>query len=129
MGQRTSARKRAFEVIFEADQRGQDPVELASDRELAPYSLELIKGVTANFAAIGEWLDTYSEGWPRQSMPAVDRALLYLGAYEVVYEDDVPDEVVFKECADLAAELSTAKSPNYVSGMLGRLSAIKDTLR
>ena len=126
---RTRTRRRAFEVIFEALQRGEDLLQVAAERDLPPYGLELVQGVAANRVAIAEWLDTYSDGWPTERMPAVDLAVLHLGAFEVVFEDDVPDAVILKDCADLVGELSTDKSPGFVSGLLGRLSNIKTTLR
>ena len=129
MKARTRARRRAFEVIFESLQRGLDLEQLVQERDLPEYGLELVRGVASNQRAILEWLDTYSDGWPTERMPAVDLAALHLGAYEVVFEDDVPDAVVLQECADLVGELSTDKSPGFVSGLLGRLSTIKATLR
>jgi N utilization substance protein B len=102
--------------------------ELSDAVAVPPYALQLVQGVSARQAEISEWLDTYSQGWPQSRMPAVDRAILYVGAYEVVFEDDVPDPVVLKWAADLAAKLSTDKSADFVSGLLGRLSRIKSTL-
>jgi N utilization substance protein B len=141
---RTAARRRAVELVFEALQRDLDPrqllgrrSELASagwDAELpdaaapAPYTVELVEGVAARQGEISEWLDTYSQGWPQSRMPAVDRAILYVGAYEVVFGQDVPDPVALKAAADLAGKLSTDKSADFVSGLLGRLSKIKSTL-
>lgn len=129
MTTRTRARRKAFETIFEAQQRGIDLAGLVAERDLPEYAAQLANAVAVNQDAIGEWLDTYSDGWPTDRMAAVDRAALYLGTYEVVFEDDVPDPVILKDVADLVGELSTSKSPNFVSGMLGRFSAIKETLR
>jgi N utilization substance protein B len=148
---RTAARRRAVELVFEALQRDVDlmsvvrtrtalreaaaETDLEPDTELPdavvvpPYTLQLVQGVGAHQPEISEWLDTYSQGWPQSRMPAVDRAILYVGAYEVVFEDDVPDPVILKAAADLASKLSTDKSANFVSGVLGRLSKIKATLR
>ncbi|MDR2565758.1 MAG: hypothetical protein LBC97_06800 [Bifidobacteriaceae bacterium] len=142
---RSAARRRAVLLVFEAFQRGAGLPELLADRvalgasdwgsELpdaaapAPYTVQLVEGVAAHQEEISEWLDTYAQRWPQSRMPAVDRAILYVGAYEVVFEDDVPDQVVLKSAADLAAKLSTAKSADFVSGLLGRLSKIKATLR
>ena len=129
MSGRTRARRLAFELIFEAQQRGTDLAQLAQQRELPKYALTLALGVAEHATAISEWLDTYSEGWPTERMPAVDRAVLFLGTFEVVFEDDVPDPVILKDCADLVGELSTDKSPGFVSGLLGRIASIKQTLR
>ncbi|MDR2113764.1 MAG: transcription antitermination protein NusB [Bifidobacteriaceae bacterium] len=126
---RDVARRRAVELVFESLQRRQPASVLLEGREAPPpYALTLVQGVEAHQTEITEWLDTYSHGWPSKRMPAVDRAILYVGAYEVVFEPDVPDQVILKAAADLAAKLSTDKSPNFVSGLLGRISQIKETL-
>ncbi|MDR1798601.1 MAG: transcription antitermination factor NusB [Bifidobacteriaceae bacterium] len=136
---RRQARQRAVELLFEADQRGLAPLALLEERlaqqdvtdrpaPVPAYTEFLVRGVAQHFDQIGEWLDTYSHGWARDRMAAVDRAILYLGAFEVVFVDDVPDQVVLGEAADLAGLLSTAKSPNFISGVLGRLSTLKPTL-
>jgi N utilization substance protein B len=132
------------ELLFEADQRGLDPLALAEERwaeaamggsaaddvpRLPAYAVALVRGVAAHDELIWEWIDTYARGWSRDRMPAVDRAILALGAYEVVYEDDVPDQVVLAEAADLASKLSTDKSADFVSGVLGRISDMKAGLR
>jgi N utilization substance protein B len=117
------------EVLFESNQRGLNAVAVAQSRDLPEYAVELLRGVDQHGEEIGDWLDTYSHGWPRANMPAVDLAVLMLGAYEVVFEESVPDAVALKEAADLAGEYSTDKSAGFVSGLLGRLAAIKDTLR
>ncbi|MDR1824182.1 MAG: transcription antitermination factor NusB [Bifidobacteriaceae bacterium] len=135
-GGRAAARQRALELLFEADQRGVDLLELLESRLASPelggpvpaFTEALVRGVAEHREQIGEWLDTYSHGWTQDRMAAVDRAILYLGAYEVVWEDDVPDPVVLQAAADLAGSLSTDKSANFVSGVLGRLSDLKETL-
>jgi N utilization substance protein B len=107
-----------------------DPEDKPDDAvAVAPYTIQLVQGVAGHQAEISEWLDTYSKGWPQNHMPAVDRAILYLGAYELVFEDDVPDAITLKAAADLAGKLSTDKSADFVSGLLGRLSKLKPTLR
>ena len=126
---RTKARRKAFEIVFEAQQRGLEIASLVGQRPLPEYSKQLLQGVAANHEAIGEWLDTYSERWPTDKMASVDKAALFLGTYEVVLEDDVPDQVIIKDMADLVGELSTDKSPDFVSGILGRMAGIKDSLR
>ena len=77
---------------------------------------------------INELLSTYSQGWTIERMPSVDRAILRLGAYEVVYTDDIPDGVAISEAVELATSLSTDDSPKFVNGLLGRLSEVKPTL-
>jgi N utilization substance protein B len=132
MGARTKARKRALDVLFEADQRGIDPVKLIADRlkegtgpVLAEYSITLVEGVSAESERIDELLSTYSHGWTLDRMPAVDRAVLRLGAWELLFNDQVPDAVAIDEAVDLARSLSTDDSPGFVNGLLARLLEVK----
>ncbi|MFE6970286.1 transcription antitermination factor NusB [Isoptericola sp. NPDC057653] len=136
MGARTKARKRAVDILFEAEQRGLDPQVLVADRVIEPhteaavpqYTVDLVEGVVAHRERIDELLATYSQGWSVDRMPAVDRALLRIGTWELIYNDDVPDAVAVDEAVDLAGQLSTDDSPSFVNGLLGRLVEIKPTL-
>lgn len=136
MAARSKARKRALDLLFEAEQRGLDVLELARERLAAPtadrplpeYAVGLVEGVVAHQGQIDEAISTYAHGWTLQRMPAVDRAVLRLGAYEVVYADDVPDGVAISEWVALATELSTDDSPKFVNGVLARLAEVKPTL-
>jgi len=136
MGARTKARKRAVDILFEAEQRGLDPQVLVADRVIEPhteaavpqYTVDLVEGVVAHRERIDELLATYSQGWTVERMPAVDRALLRIGTWELIYNDDVPDAVAVDEAVDLAGQLSTDDSPSFVNGLLGRLVEIKPTL-
>ncbi|HWV77857.1 MAG TPA: transcription antitermination factor NusB [Isoptericola sp.] len=136
MGARTKARKRAVDILFEAEQRGLDPQVLVADRVIEPhteaavpqYTVDLVEGVSAHRERIDELLATYSQGWTVERMPAVDRALLRIGTWELLYNDDVPDAVAVDEAVDLAGQLSTDDSPSFVNGLLGRLVDIKPTL-
>src|ERR671916_1872851 len=136
MGARTKARKRAVDILFEAEQRGIDPGKLLADRVVQPhteavvpqYSVELVEGVLAHRDRIDELLETYSHGWTIERMPAVDRALLRVGAWEVLFNEDVPDAVAVDEAVDLASSLSTDDSPSFVNGLLGRIAEVKPTL-
>ncbi len=134
MGARTKARKRALDVLFEADQRRIDPAGLLHDRvgaadpPLPEYAVTLVEGVQAHGEQIDELLATYSQGWSLQRMPPVDRAILRLGTYELLWEPDVPDAVAVDEAVDLARALSTDDSPAFVNGLLGRLLSLKPTL-
>lgn len=136
MGARTKARKRAVDILFEAEQRGIDPGRLLADRVVQPhteasvpqYTVELVEGVIAQQDRIDELLETYSHGWTIERMPAVDRALLRIGTWEVLYNDDVPDAVAIDEAVDLASSLSTDDSPSFVNGLLGRIAEVKPTL-
>jgi N utilization substance protein B len=133
---RTKARKRAVDILFEAEQRQVEPVALLAERVAEPhteaavpqYTVDLVEGVVAHRERIDELLETYSHGWSLERMPAVDRALLRIGTWEVLFNDDVPDAVAVDEAVDLAARLSTDDSPSFVNGLLGRIVDVKPTL-
>ena len=133
---RSKARKRALDILFEADQRGLNAETLLAQRIAKPttehplnvYTLEIVEGVVAKWNEINELLATYSQGWTIDRMPAVDRAILRIGAWEVVYSEAVPDGVAISEAVVLATSLSTDDSPTFVNGLLARLSEVKPTL-
>ncbi|MBY8848120.1 transcription antitermination factor NusB [Saccharothrix sp. MB29] len=136
MGARSKARKRAVDVLFEADLRGIDAVTLVSERvgstEVPPvyvYTVGLVEGVTAHRARIDDLISEHAEGWTLQRMPAVDRAVLRVGLYELLWAADVPDAVAIDEAVELAKGLSTDDSPRFVNGVLGRIAVIADQLR
>ncbi len=132
MGARSKARKRAVDLLFEADARGVDAVTLLAERVGSPdvppindYTVELVEGVTARRDEIDRLIAELAEGWSLQRMPAVDRAVLRLGAYELLWEPNVPDAVAIDEAVELAKTLSTDDSPAYVNGVLGAIAAAK----
>lgn len=130
MGARTKARKRALDVLFEAEQRGIEPrsvfLRLATEASspLNPYTEELVDGVMAHRDRIDELLATYSEGWSLDRMPAVDRNVLRIGVYELLYADDVPTTVAIDEAIGLVSDLSTDESASFVNGLLGRIASM-----
>lgn len=138
MSARSKARKRALDVLYEADLRAVDALEVLQgtvDRRIAdsepamnPYVQMLVDGVVANRERIDELLSTYSMGWTLDRMPAVDRSILRIGAYEVLWRDDIPDGVAIAEAVALAQDLSTDESPAFVNGLLARLSEVKSRL-
>ena len=134
MGARTKARKRALDVLFEADQRGADVLATLAERvavgepPVPDYAIALVEGVVAQGERIAELLTTYSEGWSLDRMPAVDRAVLRIGTFELIWRDDVPDGVVISEAVGLARQLSTDESPAFVNGLLARLLDLKPML-
>ena len=136
MAARSKARKRALDVLFEAEQRQRDPLTLLAERITEPgteaalpqYSVDIVEGVLAERDRIDEVLSTHSHGWTLERMPAVDRALLRIGTWEILYNDDVPDAVAVDEAVDLARSLSTDDSPTFVNGLLGRIVDLKPTL-
>jgi N utilization substance protein B len=134
MAARSKARKRAVDVLFEADQRGLDPVTVLADRlkqadpPVNEYTVTLVEGVLARRERLDELISTYAQGWTLDRMPAVDRAVLRLGAWEILYSDDVPDAVAVDEAVELSRSLSTDESPAFVNGLLGRILQLKPTL-
>jgi N utilization substance protein B len=131
---RSKARKRALDILFEAEQRGTEPLTLLGERlpvaqpPVPEYAVTLVEGVQAHRERIDELLSTYSQGWTVQRMPAVDRAVLRIGVYELLWRDDIPDAVAVDEAVELAKSLSTDASPSFVNGLLGRLLQMKPTL-
>ena len=136
MAARTKARKRALDLLFEAEQRGDDAADLLRERLATPvteaplseFTADLVMGLVEHRAQVEELITTYSQGWTLQRMPAVDRAILRLGAYEVLFSTDVPEPVAISEWVGLATELSTDDSPRFVNGLLARLAEVKPTL-
>ena len=136
MAARSKARKRALDILFEADQRGANASTLLAERLARPgdgppvgeYAVELVEGVVAHWAEITDLLTTYSHGWTVDRMPGVDRAILRLGTWEIVWNDAVPDNVAISEAVELAKSLSTDESPSFVNGLLARVAEVKPTL-
>ncbi|MGW8375847.1 transcription antitermination factor NusB [Streptomyces sp. ODS28] len=140
MSARSKARKRAFQIIFEADQRDARVTDvldswLAHAREdprqppVNEYAVELIEGYAANAPRIDELISQYAVGWTLDRMPVVDRCILRLGAYELIWSEDTPEAVVIDEAVQLAREFSTDESPSFVNGLLARLKDLKPSLR
>ena len=133
MTARTKARKRALDILYEAELRGAPVADVLAERRHAAgppmpeYAVELVEGVVAARADIDELLSGYSQDWPLDRMPAVDRNLLRIGAYELLYRPDVPDAVAVSEAVTLAGRLSTDQSAAFVNGLLGRLLRAKPT--
>ncbi|HET9858144.1 MAG TPA: transcription antitermination factor NusB [Nocardioidaceae bacterium] len=134
MTARTKARKRALDILFECDARDVMPLELLDERVVAAdppvneYTAELVRGVAGNIGRIDELLTTYSQGWTIDRMPAVDRNVLRLGVFEVLYVEDVPDAVAVSEAMSLVRDLSTDESPAFVNGILGNIVRNKPAL-
>ncbi len=134
MGARSKARKRALDVLYEAGQRGIEPMTTLRERlaqgdpPVPEYAAELVEGVVAHQARIDELLSTYAEAWTLDRMPPVDLAVLRIGAYELLWCPDVPDAVAVSEAVALAGDLSTDESPGFVNGLLGRLLMLKPSL-
>jgi N utilization substance protein B len=136
MSARTKARKRAVDAVFAADLRKISPLlllnevaELSADRqnqdEIFGYARQIVEGVIEHNRDIDDQLDSYSQGWPIDRMPAVDRAILRVASWEIIYNDQVPDAVAIDEAIELARELSTDDSPAFVNGLLSKIAAIQ----
>ncbi len=136
VGARSKARKRAVDILFESDLRSLDPVGLLGERigvpELPPvqdYTVDLVQGVVTHRDRIDGLIAEHAEGWTLARMPAVDRAVLRLGLFELLWAQDVPDAVAIDEAVELAKTLSTDDSPRFVNGVLGSIAGIADQLR
>ena len=129
MRARTKARKRALDILFESEQQGLDVGETLGDRRAAadpplnPYTVTLVEGVIANQPAIDDLISTHSTSWSLGRMPAVDRTVLRLGVFELLYVAEVPPGVAISEAVALARDLSTDDSPSFVNGVLSAVSA------
>ncbi len=127
MAARSKARKRAVDVLYEADLRGRDPLDLLRERiadETPPvpdHAVRLVEGVAEHSARIDSLIDTHARGWSLDRLPDVDRAILRMAVFELLWADDVPDAVVIDEAVELAKALSTDESPAYVNGVLGAI--------
>jgi N utilization substance protein B len=129
MAARSKARKRAVDVLYEADIRSGDPLTLLRERltDDAPpvneHTIRLVEGVSEHSARIDELIDTHASNWSIDRLPDVDRAILRMAVFELLWADDVPDAVVIDEAVELAKTLSTDDSPAYVNGVLGAILA------
>jgi N utilization substance protein B len=124
---RSKARKRAVDLLYEADLRGADALATLAERvalgepPVQEYAVELVEGVAAHRERIDQLLSEYAEGWTIERMPGVDRAVLRVGMFELLWRPDVPDAVAIDEAVELAKSLSTDESPRFVNGVLARV--------
>lgn len=138
MSARSKARKQALDLLYETDIRGTNLVEtlIARDipaegpdaRPIRDYTRELVNGVSENRRKIDELITTYAQGWDMDRLPAVDRNILRLGIFEILWSSAVPTSVAIDEALMLAKELSSDDSSKYIHGVLGRIASIKDTI-
>ena len=134
MAARTKARKRALDLLYASELRGESAtvaLDRAIDEGEGPtnaYTADLVRGVVEHLTRIDEVLASYSEGWSLDRMPAVDRNVLRLGVFELLYVDDVPDAVAVSEAMALVRDLSTDDSPQFVNGVLGAVVRNKPSL-
>lgn len=134
MSARSKSRKGALDLLYEADIRNQSAVAIHDERKseadvlIRDYTSLLLRGVTDNRRKIDELISTYAEGWDMDRMPAVDRNILRIGIFELLWCHDISDSVAINESLELAKTLSTDESAGYVNGILGRISSIKEDI-
>ena len=129
-GSRSKARKRALDILFESEARGDDPLEVLRGRvagsdapPVSDFAVALVEGVVEHLEEIDGTISSYARGWTLARMPAVDRMILRIGVLEIGWFDDVPDPVAIDEAIDLARELSTDDSPRFVNGVLAGVAS------
>jgi transcription antitermination protein NusB len=137
---RHQARKRAVDLLFEAEARGLTAAEVADARNalaesqpdlspLNPYTVTVARGVTEHAAHIDDLITTHLQGWTLERLPAVDRAILRVAVWELLHANDVPEPVAVDEAVELAKQLSTDESPGFVNGVLGQIMLVTPQIR
>jgi len=135
---RSKARKHTLDLLYESDIRSSDLLELLSLRDVVEedvdarpireYTRLLVEGVHLHKRKIDELISTYAQGWDMDRLAAVDRNILRLGIFEILWEDDIDDAIVIDEALTLAQSLSTEESAGFIHGVLGRIVSIKASL-
>ncbi len=137
---RHQARKRAVDLLFEAEARGLTAAEIADARNaraeqqadvkpLNKYTVTVAHGVTQHAAHIDDLISAHLQGWTLERLPAVDRAILRVAVWELLHADDVPEPVAVDEAVELAKKLSTDESPGFVNGVLGQIMLVTPQIR
>jgi N utilization substance protein B len=127
---RRKARKRALDFLYEADIRSASAIDLLGSREESElserdYVMELLVGVETNKVKIDELITTYAQGWDMDRMPAIDRNILRIALFEILFKSDLDDQIAASEAVEIATELSTDDSAKYINGVLGRIIILK----
>jgi N utilization substance protein B len=135
---RSKARKQALDLLYEADIRGGSALEFLQSRDVVEdgpdarpirdFTKELIAGIAENSRKIDELITTSAQGWDMDRLPAVDRNILRLAIYEIVWSTELADGIAIDEALTLAKELSTDESAGYIHGVLGKISSIKESI-
>lgn len=129
MRTRTKARHRAVESLFEAEQRGVKSADVFERKpDVNDYAIELATLVEENMERIDEVISTYSQAWPLDRMPAVDRAIVRVGIAELLWRPEVDSGVAVSEAVEIAATLSTPESGKFINGVLGQIASIRGSL-
>ena len=133
MSSRSKSRKRALDALYAAELNKLDAMELLSNAQTAAegrqnqdaifdYAETIVRGVTSELSTLDARLQNLAEGWKLERMPNLDRALLRMGAWEILHNPEVPNEVAISEAVNLASEFSTDDSPKFINGVLARLA-------
>jgi len=131
---RSKARKAALDLLYEGDIRKTSPISILNQRSgdlefvIRDFTKELVQGVDENRRKIDELITTYSQGWDMDRMPVIDRNILRLAIYEILWSKDVPSAVAIDEAIELAQTLSTDDSSKYINGVLSKIIEIKADL-
>jgi N utilization substance protein B len=132
MSARSKARKRALDLLYASEMRDRSTDEALEEQSDAgpvnDYTVVLVQGVTEHRDRLDEVIATYAQGWTLGRMPAVDRNVLRMATFEVLYVEDVPDAVAVSEALNLVRDLSTDESPAFVNGVLGNIVRDRDSL-
>ena len=138
MSARSKARKQALDILYESDIRSSDAMAILESRDVTEegpdarpirdFTRELIAGVSSHKRKIDELIATYAQGWDMDRLAAVDRNILRLGIYEIVWNDELADGIAIDEALTLAKDLSTDDSATFIHGLLGKISSIKESV-
>lgn len=138
MSARSKARKQTLDLLYESDIRSSDVLELLSLRDVVEegvdarpireYTRLLVEGVHLHKRKIDELISTYAQGWDMDRLAAVDRNILRLGIFEILWQDEIDDAIIIDEALTLAQSLSTEESAGFIHGVLGRIVSIKASL-
>lgn len=131
---RSTARKRALNTLYEADEKNQDIASLLEERIAYPgaqtplpeYAIEICRGIADHRKVVDRMLNRYSTKWKVGRMPVIDRNILRIGAWEILFNEEVPDGVAIDEAIALAKTMSDAESPSFIHGLLSAIAAHKD---
>ncbi|MEY4100792.1 MAG: hypothetical protein RLZZ567_34 [Actinomycetota bacterium] len=123
MVQRSKARKEALDQLFQADLRMSE-ISIGASGEVRDYAAEILAGVKANNSRIDELIRSYIQGWDFDRIPSVDRNILRLAIWELLWSQ-TPEAVVIDEALKLATELSTENSATFIHGVLSKLASLK----
>jgi N utilization substance protein B len=135
VGARTKARKRAIDLLYGADVREislNSAIAVEAERAKGEpdrwaswtYAREIVEGIAEHGDEIDELIETHAQGWTINRMPVLDRAILRMGIWEILFNDEIPDAVAISEAVEAAQEYSTEDSAGFVNGLLGRIAQL-----